>query len=142
MTYERKRIFILVKTYPTASKRYRETVCTAGIQEDGTWIRLYPVRFRMLRDEKKYPKYTWINVDAERNTSDFRIESYRPDIASISVEPELPKIRSRVDWEVRRRIILNSQKVYTNLNELITEAKDCKKSLAVFKPAEIIDMDT
>ena len=45
MTYERKRIFILVKTYPTASKRYRETVCTAGIQEDGTWIRLYPVRF-------------------------------------------------------------------------------------------------
>ena len=96
----------------------------------------------MLRDEKKYPKYTWINVDAERNTSDFRIESYRPDIASISVEPELPKIRSRVDWEVRRRIILDSQKVYTNLNELITEAKDCKKSLAVFKPAEIIDMDT
>ena len=96
----------------------------------------------MLRDEKKYPKYTWINVDAERNTSDFRIESYRPDIASISVEPELPKIRGRVDWDARRRIILDSQKVYTNLDELITEAKDCKKSLAVFKPAEIIDMNT
>lgn len=142
MTYERKRIFVLVKTYPTVSKRYRETVCTAGIQEDGTWIRLYPVPFRMLRDDRKYKKYTWINVSAERNTSDFRIESYRPDISSISVDPELPKVKGRVDWDARRRIILDSQKVYTNLSELINEAKYNKKSLAVFKPAEIIDMVT
>lgn len=49
MTVERKRIFILVKTYPTISATYGELVCTAGILEDGTWIRLYPVPFRLLK---------------------------------------------------------------------------------------------
>lgn len=141
MTVERKRIFVLVKTYPTVSRRYRETVCTAGILEDGTWIRLYPVPFRLMKDEKKYKKYTWINVDVEKNNSDFRIESYRPDISSIAIEPELPKVKGCVDWETRRRIILGSHKIYTNLSELISEAKETKKSLAVFRPSEIISLD-
>ena len=141
MTIERKRIFILVKTYPTASKHYRETVCTAGITESGSWVRLYPVPFRMLEDERKYKKYTWINVNAERNTSDFRIESYRPDIYSIIVEPEMPKIKGKVDWETRKHIIIDNQKIYTNLRELITEARATKKSLAVFKPTEIFSFD-
>ena len=134
---ERKRVFILAKTYPTISKQYAELVCTAGILEDGTWIRLYPVPFRLLDDDKKYPKYSWINVNVTRNLSDFRIESYRPEIESIVVEPEIPKIRGIVDWETRRHIIFHKQKIYKNLQELISEAKDTKKSLAVFKPSEI-----
>lgn len=135
---EHKRIFILAKTYPTISKRYAELVCTAGILEDGTWVRLYPVPFRLLDDDKKYPKYRWIDVDVRRNTADFRIESYRPDIDTIVVGAEIPKIKGRlVDWEARRHIILGTQKIYTNLHELITEAKTTMKSLAVFKPKEI-----
>lgn len=141
MTIERKRIFILVKAYPTVSKHYRETVCTAGITESGSWVRLYPVRFRMLEDNKKYKKYTWINVDVKRNDSDFRIESYRPDTDSIIIEPEIPKIKGKVDWETRKHIILDNQKIYTNLTELITEARTTKKSLAVFKPTEIFSFD-
>ncbi len=39
MMYETKRVYILVKTYPTVSKSYSELVCTAGILEDGSWIR-------------------------------------------------------------------------------------------------------
>lgn len=135
---ERKRVFILAKTYPTISKRYAELVCTAGMLEDGTWIRLYPVPFRLLDDDKKYPKYSWISVDVTRNSSDFRMESYRPEIDSIVLEPEIPKLKGRVvDWETRRNIIFHNQKIYKNLQELISEAKDTKKSLAVFKPAEI-----
>jgi hypothetical protein len=45
---ERKRVYIVVKTYPTISTKYAELVCTAGILEDGSWIRLYPLRFRTL----------------------------------------------------------------------------------------------
>ena len=56
---ERKRIYIVVKTYPTISKEYSELVCTAGILEDGSWIRLYPVQFKKLDINRKYPKYTW-----------------------------------------------------------------------------------
>ncbi|MYF20247.1 MAG: hypothetical protein F4218_06430 [Synechococcus sp. SB0677_bin_5] len=32
-----------VKTYPTLSQKYGETVCTAGVREDGSWMRLYPL---------------------------------------------------------------------------------------------------
>ena len=48
---ERKRVYITVKTYPTLSEKYDELVCTAGICEDGSWIRLYPLPFRKLENE-------------------------------------------------------------------------------------------
>lgn len=75
-------------------------------------------------------------MNAERNTSDFRPESYRPDITTIEVEPK----PSKVDWEERRRIIFKDKKVYTNLQTLITEAKSsAKTSLAIFKPTKIFN---
>jgi len=33
----RERILVTVKTYPTLSRKYGETVCTAGVREDGSW---------------------------------------------------------------------------------------------------------
>jgi len=127
---ERKRIYIVVKTYPTISKEYSELVCTAGVLEDGSWIRLYPVPFRKLDIDQKYPKYSWIEIEVIRNSKDFRPETYRPDLSSIIVEPK-PK---KPDWEERRRIIFNNKKVYTNLKELILKAKSDGTSLAIFKP--------
>ena len=137
--YERKRVFILVKTYPHISAKYAELVCTAGILEDGTWIRLYPIPFRMLKDDQKYKKYTWINVNAERNSKDLRVESYRPETNSITIEPDLLQIKGKTDWRARNKIILKNQKIYTNLDELIEEAKRDRKSLAIFKPSRIVD---
>lgn len=132
---EKKRVYIVVKTYPTISKEYSELVCTAGIQEDGTWMRLYPVPFRKLEFDQKYPKYTWIELEAERNTNDFRPETYRPNLETIKVEtkPEKP------DWEYRRKVILGNTKVYTDLTELISDARTKTVSLAVFKPTKVVD---
>jgi len=39
----RIKIPITVKAYPAISKEYNETVCTAGITEEGKWIRIYPI---------------------------------------------------------------------------------------------------
>jgi hypothetical protein len=129
----RKRIYILVKTYPTISEKYSELVCTAGVLEDGSWIRIYPMPFRLLNDEQKYPKYTWINVDVERNKSDFRPESYRPNIDTLIVDPK----PNKVDWDARREIVFKNKPTYTNLQSLINKAKSDKTSLAVFKPSKI-----
>lgn len=63
MTSEKTRILILVKTYPVLSNKYAELVCTAGIKEDGSWIRIYPVPFRLLEKEKMYQKYQWIALN-------------------------------------------------------------------------------
>lgn len=133
--HNKKRIYIVVKTYPTISKEYSELVCTAGILEDGSWIRLYPVPFRKLEIDQEYPKYTWIEIDAVRNTTDFRPETYRPDLSTIVVEAKLKK----ADWDERRRIVFQNKKIYTNLQELIDKAKSDGTSLAVFKPAKVLD---
>lgn len=131
---EKKKVYILVKTYPTISREYSELVCTAGLQEDGTWIRLYPVPFRKLDIDQKYPKYTWIELEVDRNTKDFRPETYRPRLDTIQVSPK----SKRVDWDQRRRIILKKTKVYTDLTELIADARTKSTSLAIFKPTKVI----
>jgi len=132
---ERKRLYILVKTYPIISEKHAELVCTAGVLEDGSWIRVYPMPFRLLNDDQKYPKYAWVQVDVERNTADFRLESYRPIISTILVEPKPRK----TNWDERRRIVFNNQYVYRNLQQLIDKAKSDKTSLAIFKPTKILD---
>src|SRR5436190_17633006 len=74
----KERILITVKTYPTLSRKYGETVCTAGVREDGSWVRLYPVPFRRLDEEQQYAKFDWVECRVGRNTSDPRPETFRP----------------------------------------------------------------
>jgi len=134
----KQKILVTVKTYPTLSKKYDELVCTAGLSEDGSWIRLYPVSFRKLDYIKQYKKYDWIEIDTVKNTSDFRPESYRP----ISLDTEIKIVEhldTKFNWAERKKYVLKN--VYTNLTQLISKAKDrrIKTSLATFKPTEVID---
>ncbi|OQB04379.1 MAG: hypothetical protein BWY19_01206 [bacterium ADurb.Bin212] len=128
------KVLITVKTYPTPSGKYDELVCTAGFREDGSWVRIYPVPFRKAPYSSQYKKYDWIEVDLEKNTSDFRPESYRP-VSDIKI---IGHINTNKNWQKRKEIVLKN--VYTDLKQLIDEAKSAKRtSLAVFKPTEIID---
>lgn len=131
------KVLITVKTYPSLSTKYDELVCTAGFTEDGQWIRIYPVPFRKLDFEGQYKKWQWIEIDLEKNTSDFRPESFKTTkLESIKV---LGKVDREDNWFERKKLTLN--KVYDNLDLLIAEAKDKKivTSLAVLKPKEILD---
>lgn len=132
------KVLITVKTYPAISTKYGETVCTAGITEAGKWIRIYPLPFRKINKENRFKKYEWIELELRRNTSDFRPESYRP--ISYQQIKTIGEIKADRDtWNERRKIVL--QKVYTNLEQLIAEAKDKKicTSLATFKPTKVLD---
>ena len=131
------RILIAVKTYPTLSDKYGELVCTAGFLEDGTWIRIYPVPFRKLTLDDQYQKYDWIDIDLEKNTSDFRPESYSPKSLEKGFD-FIENIDTKDNWRHRKDIVLKN--VYTNMTELIALAKDKTKcvSLAVLKPKEIL----
>lgn len=136
----RTKILITVKAYPAISKKYNETVCTAGITEQGEWIRIYPIPFRQLDYDKQFRKYEWIELDLVRNRSDFRPESYRPKDLFMKDMISFGIIKADGgSWAERRKHVLN--KVYTSLEQLITEAKDKKicTSLAVFKPTKIVD---
>ncbi|MGL5888824.1 MAG: hypothetical protein ACRC3B_03000 [Bacteroidia bacterium] len=133
-----KKVLIAVKTYPTISVKYDELVCTAGFLEDGSWIRIYPIPFRKKTFGEQYHKYEWIEIDLIRNERDFRPESFRP-VSEDTLIRRLGSIDTANNWQERKELIL--REVYTNLSELISEAKDKdkRKSLAVFKPNEIID---
>lgn len=76
-----------VKTYPHPSNKSIETVCTAGITEDGKWIRLYPIPHRYLSGKNQFRVFEWIEVNAEKRPAhkDRRPESYSVDSDSISV---------------------------------------------------------
>lgn len=77
------RVRILVKAFPQASKAHEETVCCAGISEDGTeLLRLFPSRFRRLPKEHQFDRFDLVQMTATK-ASDPRPESYRVDEASI-----------------------------------------------------------
>jgi hypothetical protein len=71
----RERILITVKTYPTLSRKHGETVCTAGIREDGSWVRLYPVPFRRLDEQEQYRKFDWIELNMRKGTAEMNSPS-------------------------------------------------------------------
>jgi len=133
---QRYKVLIVVKTYPSISLKYDELVCTAGFLENGDWVRIYPIPFRKLDFEKQYSKYQWIELELEKNSQDFRPESFKP--VNIETMQLLDKVEADgKDWALRRKLCLN--KVYTNLTDLIAEAKNelIRTSLAVFKPKRI-----
>jgi len=132
------RVLITVKTYPLPSSKYDELVCTAGLLEDGKWIRIYPIPFRSLSYEKQYKKYTWIELDLIRNTSDFRPESYKPRRMADEAIKVMTRVNTDNNWAQRKSYVF--KEVFTSLNALIKLAKsEEKKSLGTLKPKEIID---
>jgi hypothetical protein len=132
-----RKVLITVKTYPTISKKYDELVCTAGVQEDGSWVRIYPMPFRKLDYENQYKKYQWMEAPLEKNSSDPRPESY------YVTDREKIKLLNTVDtshnWSERKRILFNNQTIFTNLKELISKANNNELSLAIFKPQKIVN---
>ena len=70
-------VLVLCKTYPSPSGKHTETSCVAGMDEDGQLIRLFPVPFRLVDDEKQFKKWQWIKVRVEKAKNDHRFESHK-----------------------------------------------------------------
>lgn len=132
-----QRVLVTVKTYPTLSKNYGETVCTAGVREDGSWVRIYPVPFRRLEHEEQYRKFDWIECPLARRTADPRPESFRPTDTGGLVS--VGHMGTSDKWRERRMLLLQNATVYDSLDELIAGAHQNLVSLAVFRPTKVID---
>lgn len=132
-----ERVLITVKTYPTLSRKYGETVCTAGIREDGSWVRIYPVPFRRLEENEQYTKFDWIECDLRPNKSDPRPETRRP--YDFSQMVAVGHISTDFGWRERRDLVLGRCAVYARIQDLIDGAKANRMSLAVFRPTRVID---
>ncbi len=96
---ERKDVLIVARTYPTPAKKGIEVSCTAGITNDGKWIRLFPVPYRFMDYDKRFRKYQWIEVMVQK-AGDPRPESYTifTDTIKIKSDP-LPTTNG---WKARK----------------------------------------
>ncbi|MGI9392135.1 MAG: hypothetical protein ACR2N8_01165 [Parvibaculales bacterium] len=133
-----EKILILVKTYPTFSKKYFEVVCTAGINKAGEWRRIYPIPFRELSDLEKYKKYQWVEVDMENNPSDSRPESFKL-LPGKDIQPIDEPISTQNNWLMRKDALSNTP-IYKDIATIIYKAnKENSLSLCQFRPKEILE---
>lgn len=134
----RTRILITVMTYPHPSTSYQELVCTAGVTEDGQWIRLYPVDYRYRPYNQRFRKYQWIEVDLEptRQGNDKRKESRKPILESIRILGD--PISTKSGWKERRSIV--EKLPVRTLNEFKELYEINKTSLGVIKPSKVLDL--
>ncbi len=101
---------------------------------------MYPIPFRFLQDEqKKYPKYSWIELDLTRKKDDFRFESYSPKLGVDEPIKVHQHIGTENEWAARKSYVL--KEVFTSMKRLIELAKNPnrRKSLATLKPSRIVD---
>ncbi len=141
----RKKVLITVTTYPLPSRSYDELVCTAGVLENGNWIRIYPVPLSFLIDLKgtgkvKNVKYTWIELDVNKRSDDFRPESHSPinyDFKDVVIGES---INTDGNWLLRKDFCLKN--IYTNKKSLLEDSKAPKNiSLATFKPSNVLGVE-
>ena len=134
-----EKIFIIAKTYPTHSSKYKELVCTAGIRENGEWVRLYPIPFRQMYKNNQFNKYTWIEAEIGKPFNDHRPDSKKINISSIEI---IEHINTENNWARRRQLILEKAPIYTNLNTIIEKAqKENSMSLCTFKPTKYLGVE-
>lgn len=139
MKSDRFKVLITVKTYPLPSRSYDELVCTAGVLEDGTWIRIYPVPFKCIVKNNILKKYQWVEIDLKpRGKKDFRPESYspvKPDLSDVKV---LNFLEAKKYWTERKKYCLKN--VFYSREELLKQSNAPQNlSLATFKPKRILD---
>ncbi len=136
--FERTEVLITVKTYPHPSTRYQETVCTAGIDREGQWVRLYPIDFRYRPAAQQFRKWQWIEVGLEPRGAgpDQRPESRRPDLESLRVLGD--PIPTRGDW--RRRSAVIDPMPHHTIDELKALYERDRTSLGIVRPTRVKDL--
>lgn len=131
-------ILILCKTYPSPSAKYSETSCVAGMTEDGSLLRLYPILFRLISDEQQFKKWQWVTARIRRPREDHRPESHRVDVETL----QLGDVISTSDgWRLRRQW-LEMLPVFDTFDSL--EAKRQAENgctLGLVRPARLIGLD-
>ena len=135
MSWEKREILLVVKTYPAKSKKHGDIVCTAGILEDtNEWIRIYPIDWQMFQ-KKELSKYVRIRAEIVKDKSDYqnRKESYKIRQSTIEIiDDSLVHTEIKGVWNERRRIMENC--VEESVESLHEQFTTDKTSLGMIKP--------
>jgi len=129
-----KRALIVVRTYPTPAKSGVEVSCTAAITDRGEWLRLFPVPWRLLPEEKRFRKYQWIEAQVIKARKDDRPESYKllHDTIKIVSEP----LSNADGWKAKKAVIASLQAPSLCHLKRVRDEKGFP-TLGIFRPKRI-----
>lgn len=116
---------ILIKAAPVIGNKHGETVCCAGLDLQGNWLRMYPVSFRVLEDGKRFKRWDLVRFKWRLPSDDSRIESRHVNSQSLEIFGSVP---------AKERAARLENKVVTSLRREL----EAGRSLALLKP-EITD---
>ncbi len=80
-----------MKAAPQVGERHGETVCCAGVDVYGKWLRLFPVSFRTFDDCQRFGRWNRVRFKWRLPKDDQRVESRRVDHGSFQVVGKTPK---------------------------------------------------
>jgi len=132
-----ERILILAKTYPSPSAQYVETSCVAGISQDGSMRRLYPVPFRMIEEDQKFKKWQWIDVRVEKANKDHRPESHKLYVDTITCGDV---INTKKEWSARWEW-LDKIPVFDNFDAIDAGRLSDRLSIALLRPKKLLGLE-
>lgn len=125
---QKLRVRILVKAFPQPSARHEETVCCAGVTEDGkALLRLYPIRYRRLPKSDQFDRYDLVELTMTKASGDARPESYRVDEGSI-------RLVQRGEISDDEKVKLWLPFIAPSIGVLLEENKINGRSLGIIKP--------
>lgn len=120
---EFEEVFVLVKALPHPSVKHGETVCCAGVTANSEWRRLFPVRFRQLKNNK-FGRWDRLRYRWRKPTNDARRESRHVFEDTFEVGEPLPK---------RERPTLLAPLVRKSVKEAVAKGE----SLALVRPRDL-----
>jgi len=132
---ETRNALIVVRTYPVPDILGIESSCTAAITDDGKWLRLFPVPWRLLNKNQRFQKYEWVRVNVTKSIEDSRLESYRlkPDGIQILSEP----LSTANAWRARKDVV---SPLMAHCLCCLVRQRDAQQypTLGIFRPASIV----
>lgn len=124
----KERALVLVKAYPQPSQKYEETVCCAGVNAQGQFLRLYPIRFRHLPSDKKFDRWDVLEFEGARPVDDHRPESRHVNEDTIRI------VQSRSQIDEAQRVRLWLPHVAASVTALREENQKTSRSLGIVRP--------
>ena len=106
------------------------------MEQPHRWVRLFPLDYRGLERASQFKKYEVIELEAGKSTKDSRPESFAPVLDSIVVRDAISTDRGT--W--RRRLPFFDAVEDESMCEIQRRQKSERKTLGVFRPAEVMDL--
>ena len=138
MKTRKTKVLILCKTYPSPSSKYSETSCVAGMEEGSTLLRLFPVPFRLINDDRQFKKWQIIECEVAKARDDRRKESHHIQVDSIQMLG--PPVSTRDGW-LSRLTWLNAHPIHSDFASVEAARQTNGDSLAFLRPEEMVGLE-